>query len=180
MFYPTIHFLASHPIVLISIGATITIIGALMPYAEKHLRPTEYIYIAWVESMKSDALLDYQRFEWPYGKSNVVLPVPETKQLDVTGDESTALMLLAPKSRGVEMWMGVEGMEPATRHQPKDFPKWSVRVEDLGISGKEITRVYLKSPKDKGVDYIIQGVEWWNTAAWNDTRRVQITKPPSP
>ena len=180
MVYPIVSFLASHPIVIIAIGATITIIGALMPYAEQHLRPKEYIYIAWAESMQSNALLDYQRFEWPYGESAVVLPIPEPKQLEVTSVESATLMLLAPKSWEVEVWMGVEGMEPATRYHPKDSLQWSIRVEDLDASGKEITRVYLTSLKENGVEYLIQGVEWWNTAVWNETRRVQITRPPSP
>ena len=50
--YSVVHFLASHPIVLISIGASIAVVGALMPYAEKQMRPREYIYVAWVEGMK--------------------------------------------------------------------------------------------------------------------------------
>ena len=151
-----------------------------MPYAEKHMRPKEYIYLAWVEGMKSDALLDYQRFEWPHGESTVVLPVPKPRQLDVNGNASTSLMLLAPKSWGIEMWMGVEGMEPATRHRPKDSTGWSIDIQDLSISGEGITRDYLTSSKNEGVEYIIQGIEWWNTAAWNETRRVQITRPPTP
>ena len=174
--YSVVHFLASHPIVLISIGASIAVVGALMPYAEKQMRPREYIYVAWVEGMKSHALLDYQRFEWPHEESTVVLPVPEPKQLEVTGQTSAALMLLTPKSWGVEMWVGVEGMEPATRYHPKPM-NWSLRVEDLGTFGDAIIREYLSSPKSDGTEYAIQGVEWWNTAAWNETRRLQITRP---
>ena len=98
--YAIVYFLASHPIVLISIGATVAVVGALMPYVEKQMRPSEYIYVAWVQGMKSHALLDYQRFEWPHGESTVVLPVPEPKQLEVAGTTSASLMLLSPKSWG--------------------------------------------------------------------------------
>lgn len=178
--YVIVSFLASHPIVLISIGATLAVIGALMPYVENQIRPHEYIYVAWVQGLgaESPALLDYQRFEWPHGESTVVLPVPEPKQLKVRGSAASAkLMLLAPKRWGVELWMGVEGMEPADRYRPKAFD-WNLRVEDLGLSGDAITREYLLSPKSDGIKYAIQGVEWWNTATWNETRRMQITRPP--
>ena len=177
--YTIVYFLASHPIVLIAIGATVAVVGALMPYVEKQMRPSEYIYVAWVQGMKSHALLDYQRFEWPHGENTVVLPVPEPKQLEVTGTTSASLMLLAPKNWGVEMWMGVEGMEPATRHRPNSM-SWSISAEDLDTSGDAITREYLSSPKSDGIEYVIQGLEWWNTATWNETRRMQITKPLNP
>ena len=176
--YPTIHFLAAHPIVLILIGATIAILGALMPYAEKHLRPREYVYLGWAENMQSPALLDYQRFEWPYGENTVVLQVPEPRHLRVQGgpNVSAALMLLHPKAWGAEMWMGIEGMEPARRYHPHHNTNLSITVEDLGVSGKEISRQYLISYKEKATEYVIQGVEWWHTANWDETRRVQITK----
>ena len=127
--------------------------------------------------MKSDALLDYQRFEWPSGGSTAVLPVREPAHLDVTSSTTTSLMLLSPKKWGVEMGMGVEGMVPATRRKPKDYPKWSISVENLGTSGKEITSDNLLSAKDKSIECQIQGIEWWNTAPWNEFRSVQITRP---
>ena len=180
--YTVVSFLASHPIVLISIGATLAIFGALMPYVEGHIRPKEYIYLAWAASLKSDALVDYERFEWPHGSETLVLPVPQPKQLDVQrsdgkGGSTAKLMLMAPHHWGVEMWMGVEGMEPASRNRPKDTPEWNLRLAELGTSGERITREYLQSSKDDGVRYSIQGIEWWYTAEWNPNRRVQITRP---
>ena len=182
MIYTVVSFLASHPVVIGSIVAFLALMQSSMPYVEKWMRPKEYVYLAWVENLQSEALLDYQRIEWPHGESTVVLSVPEPKHLEVKGTQlSPKLMLLFPESWKVEMWMGIEGMEPATRHSLKPnlpgLTDWSLRIEDLGLSGDRITRKYLLSPKSDGIGYAIQGIEWWNTAAWNETRRVQITRP---
>ena len=148
-----------------------------MPYAEMQMRPEEFIYVAWADGMKSNVLIDYQRFEWPYGEDTVVLPEP--KHIEAKGSKSAALMLLFPRSWGVNMWMSIEGMEPATRYSPTDSIKPSLKIEDLSTSGDSITREYLMSPKDGGIKYSIQGIEWWEMANWNESRRLQVTRQPS-
>ncbi len=154
--------------------ALLAFTNVLAPYLEKRMRPKEYIYLAWVENMKSLVLLDYRQFEWQ-GGDTMIIPVPEPKHLTVKGPGITsALMLLILESWG-EAWMGIEGMEPATRYHPNPpFNKVKIRTNDLDEQGDAITREYLSSSKDDGLYYSVQGIEWWNTAEWNKDRRIQI------
>lgn len=177
--YSVVSFLSSHPIVIASIVGILALISAFMPYLERWMRPTEYVYLGWVKSLSGESpLLDYRRFEWDHGTNVMIFPIPRPIHLEVqrSGSEYSSLMLLIPKTWGADAVMAIEGMEPANRHRSNGITL-SIRHDELGEAGDALSSEYLRKHKEDGAEYTIQGIEWWNTATWNPDRRVQVAKP---
>lgn len=72
MIYQMVSFLASHTAIIAAIR------GAL-PYIERHIRPSEYVYVGWlVDKDTENQRIDNEvKIEWKHGRTTMLLPVPE-------------------------------------------------------------------------------------------------------
>lgn len=79
MIYQMVSFLASHAAIIAAIGGAIVVIGGALPYIERHIRPSEYVYVGWlVDKDTENQRIDNEvKIEWKHGRTTMLLPVPE-------------------------------------------------------------------------------------------------------
>ena len=105
MIYQTVRFLASHTAIIAAIGGVIAVIGGVLPYVERHVRPSEFVYVGWIvgKDTEHQRVENETKIEWDHGRTTMLLPVPEPpSEIQEVKDKLLVLFLPTP-SRPVEM-----------------------------------------------------------------------------
>lgn len=181
MRYTLTSFLAEHPIIIGGVAALVVLLGGAMPYIANHLRPTEYVFVAWVD-LGDLSVFNHHRYEWKHGDTEAAFPIPDPPvPLPAHG---FAVAFIYPRSWGSLGTMTIVGMEPGSRHVS---PEFLLNLHEMGESGTGYSFsmvVGSKLIKQKGYsEYTWQGIDWLNPPAKMGVLRVLIdrnAKYPSP
>lgn len=174
MFYNLANFLAEHPIILAGVAAALVILGGAMPYIANFLRPTEYVFVAWVD-MEDLSVLNHHRYEWKHGDTQAAFPIPDAP-VPLPAD-GLAVAFIYPLSWGFLGTMTIVGMEPGSRYVS---PQFILNPQKMGGSSSGYIfnmTVASKLKEEKGdIEYAWQGIDWLNTIPKVDALRVLIDR----
>ena len=152
MIYQIISFLASHAAIIAAIGGAIAIIGGVLPYIERQVRPLESVYVGWlVDPDTDDQRIENEiRIEWQHGRTTMLLPVPVPPE-EIRETRAKLFVLLVPTPSGsIEM-------------QFTTFLSRQWLKQEVTVTIEEI-------------EYDIWPIEMWQE--WSDTIRLKVTREP--
>ena len=152
MIYQAISFLASHAAIIAAIGGTIAIIGGVLPYIERQIRPLEYVYVGWLVDQDTDdqRIENEIKIKWEHGRTTMLLRVPEPPK-EIREIRDKIFVLLAPTPSGsIEM-------------QFTTFLSRQWLKQEITVTIEEI-------------EYDIWPIEMWQD--WRDTLLLKVTREP--
>ena len=142
------------------LGAALVFIGFLelfLPWLEKRLRPSDYVYVGWGVNTSSETgawkMFAYQRYLWPHDGESITVSI--SKHEHIHRYSWVVVYVLYPTHMD-DMHVRINGDKP-----PMDrWPDMDVLLDpkDLGEFGYELECSYLEHGGKDNLNYRLQGI----------------------